>query len=380
MDTVAPIRLATYFGMLRDPRVRGRCEHRLLDIIVMALCAVIANCNDWQQIAVFAQERQDWFARFLALPNGVPSHDTFERVFDRLDPAAFQKCFRAWVRALTRSLDLPHIAIDGKTLRSSGSDGADLGPLHLVSAWATEAHLSLGQVAVDEKSNEITAIPQLLALLDLKGALVSIDAMGCQKEIAAQIVQGGGGYLLTVKGNQGHLLEDIQQCVEKALDTEERPAFELHTTTEKGHGREETRLYTVIHNPAGIRDQEAWPKLHTIGMCASERTVAGKTSSETRYFISNEPLSAAAFAVATRDHWGIENTLHWQLDVTFREDENRVSRRHGAENLALLRRLALSLLKQEGSKQSLACKRLRAALSTRFLEKVLHAADNLGEV
>jgi len=379
MDTVAPIRLATYFGMLRDPRVRGRCEHRLLDIVVMALCAVIANCDDWRRIAVFVQERKDWFARFLALPNGVPSHDTFERVFNRLDPSAFQKCFRAWVRAVTRFLDLPHIAIDGKTLRGSGDRGADLGPLHLVSAWATEAHLSLGQVAVDEESNEITAIPRLLALLDLKGALVSLDAMGCQKDIAERIVRGGGEYLLTVKGNQGHLLEDIQECVAKALDTAQGPAYAMHATTDKGHGRDEARLYTVIHDPAGIRDREAWPKLQTIGMCVSERTLAGETSSETRYFISSERLSAEAFAAATRNHWGIENHLHWQLDVTFREDENRVSQRHGAENLALIRRLALSLLKQEDSKQSMACKRLRAALSTRFLEKVLHAADNLGK-
>jgi hypothetical protein len=192
MDAPVPFRLARHFAPLSDPRVRGRCEHRLLDIIVIALCGVIANCDDWQQIALFARERRAWFARFLPLPNGIPSHDTFERVFDRLDPAAFQACFRSWVQALTAGLDLPHVAIDGKTLCGSGRRDLDRGPLHLVSAWATAAHLSLGQVAVAAKSNEITAIPALLELLDLKGAFVTIDALGCQTKIAAQVLRSGG--------------------------------------------------------------------------------------------------------------------------------------------------------------------------------------------
>ena len=219
-----------HFAKLRDPRVRGRTQHRLIDIIVMAICAVIGNCDDWPDIALFAQKRQSWFKRFLALPNGVPAHDTFERVFALLDPRAFERCCLAWLRAAADQIGVGHIAIDGKTL--CGSASAKLGPLHLVSAWATQANLSLGQVAVDRKSNEITAIPQLLALLDLKGALVTIDAIGCQKEIARHIVAAGADYVLTVKANQEHLLEDIQTTVEKALDGElPAPVVEEYTTT-----------------------------------------------------------------------------------------------------------------------------------------------------
>jgi predicted transposase YbfD/YdcC len=375
MDATAPRQLVRHFATLPDPRVRGRCAHRLLDIVVMALCAVIANCDDWHQIALFARERRDWFARFLALPNGVPSHDTFERVFDRLDPAAFQACFGGWVRALGATLAVPHIAIDGKTLRGSGR--ADLGPLHLVSAWATDAHLSLGQVAVDAKSNEITAIPKLLDLLDLRGAFVTLDAMGCQTAIAERVVGAGGDYLLTVKGNQDGLLDAVQQRVLEALDAAEGATAEA---TESGHGRTERRTYVVIPTPNGLPGQTGWPQVRAVGLCTSERTARGVTTGETRYFIASAPLSAAAFAALTRNHWRIENNLHWQLDVTFREDANRVTGRRAAENLALVRRFALSLLKREPTKLSLACKRLRAALSTDFLETVLrpdHKAEKV---
>lgn len=377
----APARIATYFCQLRDPRVRSRCDHRLLDVVVMALCAVIANCNDWQQIAVFAEERLGWFRRFLPLreDQGAPSHDTFERVFSRLDPAAFHKCFRDWLRAATGALGIPHVAIDGKTLRGSGDASADLGPLHVVSAWAAGASLSLGQVAVDGKSNEITAIPGLLELLDLKGAFVTIDAMGCQKEVAAKVVDRGGEYLLAVKGNQPRLLEDARKALGEAMDAAGGGACEVHSTGGKGHGRKESRLYVVTHLVGGIRDLELWPGLSSVGMCVSEREVGGKKSEEVRYFISSAALSAEELAELARGHWRVENNLHWQLDVTFREDESRVSERNAAENLGLLRRLALSLLKQEPSKQSMACKRLRAALSTEFLEKVLRSADNLGK-
>jgi len=374
-----PFRFALYFSTLRDTRVRNRCDHRLLDVVIMALCAVIGNCNDWQQIALFARERRDWFARFLPLPNGTPSHDTFERVFERISPEAFQKCFRDWVRAVTASLDIPHIAIDGKTLRGSGDRPARLGALHLVSAWATEAHLSLGQVAVDTKSNEITAIPKLLELLELKGAVVTIDAIGCQKEIARQIVDRGGEYLLAVKGNQGNLHSDIQSSLEKAMDGEAGIDYQIHTTEETHHGRKEKRLYVVMKKLEGIRDRELWKDLSVIGMCVCEREVDGVAKPEARYFISSEDISAEDLGKLTRHHWRIENNLHWQLDVTFREDANQVAARRGAENLALLRRLALSLLKHEGSKQSMACKRLQACMSTTYLEKVLVSVDKLGK-
>src|SRR3954453_13561644 len=239
-----------FFARLKDPRRAHRRLHHLQDILVIALCAAIAGAQDWQQVVAFGRKRLAWLQGFLALPNGVPSHDTFERVFDRLKPQAFQACFRDWVQAVCTALRIKHIAIDGKTLRGSGS--AKLGPLHLVSAWASAQHLSLGQVAVDAKSNEITAIPALLELLELNGALVTIDAMGCQKAIAQKIVALGGHYALTVKDNQEHLLEDIQQAFMKALDTGFAGLdHEVYEKRERGHGRQEYRCYTVLHSTEG---------------------------------------------------------------------------------------------------------------------------------
>jgi predicted transposase YbfD/YdcC len=362
--------IPTFFAKLHDPRRAHRRLHRLQDIIVIALCAVIAGAQDWQQIATFGRKRLAWLSGFLDLPHGIPSHDTFERVFDRLKPQAFQACFREWVQAVSSALRIKHIAIDGKTLRGSGS--AKLGPLHLVSAWATAQHLSLGQVAVDAKSNEITAIPLLLELLDLNGALVTIDAMGCQKAIAQKIVDQGGHYALTVKDNQEHLLEDIQDAFLKAFDTEfAGMEHDVYETRERRHGREEYRCYTVLHSTEGIRHAEAWANLSTIGMCYSERTAKGKTTYEARYFIGDKKVGAKYYANGLRHHWGIENNLHWQLDVTFAEDGNRVQKRNAAENLALLRRLTLSLLKAHPSKESMARKRFAAALDPCFLEEIL---------
>ncbi len=371
MVVSSPASIKRHFGKLKDPRIRRRLRHELLDIIVIAICAVIADCDTWEDIGVFARMRLAWFRRFLALPNGAPSADTFARVFSRLAPEAFGACFQSWVRAVSAAVGLPHIAIDGKTLRRSFKRTAGLGPLHLVSAWATDQHLTLGQVAVDGKSNEITAIPQLLALLDLHGALVTIDAMGCQKEIAAQIVAGGGDYVLTVKANQEHLLEDIQATVERALDGRLPTAqVDEYTTRERGHGRQEERSYIVIQNVEGIRDRLLWHKLTTVGMCYSERAVNGKTSMEVRYFIGSRRLSAKRYGQALRNHWGIENNLHWQLDMTFDEDSSRIQERNAAHNFAWLRRIALSLLKQNDSKMSIRGRRKAAALDTAFLEEI----------
>jgi predicted transposase YbfD/YdcC len=362
--------ITKFFRKLKDPRRAHRRRHHLQDIIVVALCAVIAGAQDWQQIVTFGRKRLDWLRGFLELANGIPSHDTFERVFDRLKPQAFQACFRDWVQAIRTAVRIKHIAIDGKTLRGSGS--AKLGPLHLVSAWASAQHLSLGQVAVDSKSNEITAIPALLELLELNGALVTIDAMGCQKAIAQTIVDQGGHYALTVKDNQEHLLEDIQQIFLKALDTDFAALdHDDYRTHERGHGREELRCYTVLHTTEGIRHADAWANLTTIGMCYSERTVQGTTSTEVRYFIGDKKASAKYYASGLRHHWGIENNLHWQLDVNFGEDGNRVQKRNAAENLALLRRLTLSLLRAHPSKDSIARKRFAAALDPSFLEEIL---------
>lgn len=378
--TSSLLSVTRYFSRLQDPRRNHLKKHRLIDIISIALCAVICGANDWPQVATFARERRAWLQTFLGLPNGIPSHDTFERVFDRLDPHAFQACFRRWVEALARSLDLGHIAVDGKTLRHSGNAPKGWAPLHLVSAWATACHLSLGQVAVEAKSNEITAIPRLLELLDLHGALVTIDAMGCQKEIAKAIIHGGGDYVLTVKDNQPGLLRDIRASLGKALDSDfEGLRHDSYETEGRGHGRYEKRSYLIVIDPEGIAEREAWPGLRVIGMCFSERAVNGKTSDEVRYFIGSRVAGARVYGEALRGHWGIENSLHWQMDLTFDEDANRVQRRHGAENLALLRRMTLGLLKRHPSKASVACKRLTAALNTEFLEEILSADQNLEE-
>ena len=381
MSTGKSLRLATYLFPLKDPRVRQRCDHRLLDIVIIAICGVICGCDDWPQIEIFAHKRRPWLQTFLPLPNGVPSHDTFERLFDRLDPVAFQKCFVRWIQTLSQCLGISHIAIDGKALRGSADKSSGLRCLHLVSAWATEAHLSLGQIAVAEKSNEITAIPQLLELLDLHGAFVTIDAMGCQKQIARTIIDGGGNYLLTAKDNQPHLLDDIRQCLAIALEAKQgNYDLEMYTTQESGHGRQERRSYTILRDPKGIRHLEDWAGLCVVGMCTSERTIAGKTSNEVRYFIGSGRTSAKHYAKVLRNHWRIENTLHWQLDVEFGEDANRVQSRKGAENLALLRRMTLSMLKQHPGKESIACKRLAAALDPSFLEEILRCDYNSGEV
>ena len=364
-----------HFRPLRDPRRAHRRRHLLLDIVVTAICAVLCGANTWPEVATWARRRQGWLRRFLALPNGVPSHDTFERVFDRIDPQAFQACFRSWIAAACAALRLDHVAIDGKTLRRSGTDA--LGPLHVVCAWATANRLALGEVAVAEKSNEITAIPRLLDLLDVSGALVTVDALGCQKEVARKVRERGGDYVPTVKDNQPHLREDIEACFHEALAKEagdER--LSEWRSLERGHGRTELRSYAVLRDPAGLRGQEGWPDLCVVGRCTSLRTVRGETSVEVRYFIGSRRADAAAYGPVLRGHWGIENGLHWQMDINFGEDASRIQRRRGAENFAVLRRIALSLLKQHPAKMSIACKRLAAAADTDFLEEILRLGGN----
>jgi predicted transposase YbfD/YdcC len=303
-----PLALCQYLDRLPDPRI-DRCKrHLLLDVITMTLCAVLAGANTWPQVATFARRRREWFARFLELPHGIPSHHTFRRLFDRLAPQPLQRALVAWLHHLSETFGVKHIAIDGKTLRHSGGGASPLARLHLVSAWATEANLTLGQVAVQDKSNEITAIPLLLELLDLKGAWVTLDAMGCQKDIARQIVEGGGDYVLTVKGNQERLYDDIVDCFVSIYDADcVHAAYTKHETVAEGHGRHERRIYEVVAEPTGIRDQQAWPKLRVIGKCYSERTVDGKTSCEERYFIGSRRCQAKRYGEILRNHWRIEN-------------------------------------------------------------------------
>jgi predicted transposase YbfD/YdcC len=359
-----------HFARLPDPRLNRRRRHLLLDIVVIALCAVVCGANSWPKIEAFGRRRKGWLQQFLALPNGIPSHDTFERVFARLDPTAFQRCFLAWARAWSEAAG--HIAIDGKVLCGSASAAAGLGPLTVVSAWAAEQHLTLGQVAVGEDAGELAAIPKLLELLELRGALVTLDALGCQRDIARQIVAAGGDYVLTVKGNQGRLLEDIQECFAQALDADFVDLdHDRYETEEFAHGRHEKRSYILLRALGGIRDREDWPKLRVLGLCYRQRTVGGETSEELCYFIGSQRAGARYYAQALRGHWRIENCLHWRLDVTLGEDDSRVRERQAAANLAALRRIALTLLKRHPGKGSIATKQMEAALDVAFLEEIL---------
>jgi len=346
-------------------------------MIVVAIAAVLAGADGWQDVERFARAKEAWLRQFLALPSGIPSHDTFGRVFSLLDPQAFEACFRNWVTAICGLIPGEIIAVDGKTLRRSHDRNAGLAALHLVSAWATANAVVLGQVATEAKSNEITAIPQLLALLHLKGCIVTIDAMGCQTKIAEQIVSQGGDYVLALKGNQSTLATEVEDAFISA-DAKDYDAMrsQFLETAERGHGRVETRRYRTLGDLAEVPRSSLWQGMNMIGMLESERTVDGKTSVETRYYIGSIGNDVACFAHAVRAHWGIENTLHWSLDMTFREDECRVRQPAARENLAVLRHIALSRLKQDDAKFSLRNKRNTAGWDHRYLAKLLFETPN----
>src|SRR5271165_2571679 len=365
--------IRTYFADLKDPRMERTRFHNLMDIVAIAICAVICGADGWLDMEAYGRAKYDWLKTFLPLPNGIPAHDTFRRVFCLLDPTAFLECFQRWIDALSAGLGIKRIAIDGKTLRRSFDQASGKAALHLVSAWATEQHLVLGQVAVDTKSNEITAIPKLLELLDVSGAMVSIDAMGCQKEIAAKIRAGGGDYVLSVKENQPNLLEDIQRCMEKGLDTNFAGMdHSYHEECYKGHGRVEKHSVHTILNPEGIRDQASWQDLQAITLVFSERQELGKEmTEEVRYYIGSRASKAKVYTNSIRSHWGIENGLHWVLDVCFDEDQSRMRTENSPENMALLRRLALCLLKKHRRTGSLRGKRLKSGWNNEFLLEIL---------
>lgn len=373
--------LRRHFRSLKDPRRVNCCQHRLLDIIAIALCAVIANADDGQGVETFARHRRSWLQTFLDLPNGVPAHDTFERVFDALDPLMFQKCLLRWLHEVSTIVGIKQVAIDGKVLRGSGKGARFGGPLQLVNAWATEQSLHLGQVAVEEESNEITAVPRLLELLALEGALVTLDAMHCQKETARKIRERGGDYVLMVKQNQPGLYQEIEACFVAAFDRDMVGLeWDKYETEEIGHGRREKRIFTTIYDPLGVDGAGEWLDLRVVGQCYRERSVAGQSSAEMHYFIGSRRLRARQYGQALRGHWRIENSLHWQLDVTFGEDAHREQGRIAGQNFAGLRRVALSLLKQHPSKKSIAQKRLSAAYDTAFLEEILVPNGKRAEV
>ena len=362
--------LVTHFALLEDPRLQRTRKHELLDIIAITICAVICGADSWVAVEHYGVAKKDWLTRFLKLPNGIPSHDTFGRVFAALLPEQFEACFTAWVAEVAACLGLKRIAIDGKRQRGSHDRGKGKAALHLVSAWAVQHHLILGQEAVDEKSNEITAIPKLLELLDREGALVTIDAMGCQKEIAQQIIDQGGDYLLAVKENQPTLSAQIEQLEEIVLVSEYAEASG-YGVQEQSHGREEFRACWVLTDVEKLPDCAKWPGLRSVIVVVRDRTVGEQNSCQKHYYISSRKLSAEKFLAAVRGHWGIENSLHGVLDVVFDEDGSRARKDHGPENFGMLRRMAVSLLKAEQSKGSIQVKRLKAGWDNDFLEKVL---------
>jgi len=366
------IRIADHFAELTDPR-RREPTYPLLNIVTMALCAVICGCDDFVSIADWANMKKDWLAKFLDLRAGVPSHDRFNAIFASLKPAEFEQCLLSWVTSLQELSAGQIIAIDGKTLRGSYDQASRKSAIHMVSAWATANQISLGQVVVDEKSNEITAIPKLLELLEISGSLVTIDAMGCQTEIAEKIVAAGGDYVLAVKGNQPTLLKGIESFfLEHLADDFARVKASHYDSNEKGHGRQEQRSYMVCDVPHDLPDRERWPKLTRIGLTINNVLRGDKPTTDVRYYILSRKLTAKEFGEAVRGHWSIENSLHWQLDVTFREDQCRVRQGHADTNCSLLRRTALSLLKHEkSSKIGVKNRRLRAGWSDAYLEQVL---------
>jgi predicted transposase YbfD/YdcC len=368
--------LEQYFGQIPDPRVERTRAHQLLDIIAIALFAVLSGADSWVAIETYGNAKRTWLESFLALPNGIPSHDTFARVFARLDPEAFEASFQQWVKALVSTLETQLIAIDGKTVKGSYDRERGIKALQLVSAWASEHRVVLGQCQVASKSNEITAIPVLLEQLALSGCIVSIDAMGTQSAIAEQITQQQADYVLALKGNHPTLFEQAQTGFEEVQSRqgEDRPHTQ-YQDTEAGHHRIESRtIWQIPAQQVFSKDQlKQWPGLQSLVVVQSHRRLWNKDTTETRYFLSSLNTDAQTFARYIRAHWGVENQLHWCLDVVFQEDASRIRKDHAPRNMSVLRRLALNLLRQEPSKGSLAMKRYRAGLDDQFMLQILSA-------
>jgi predicted transposase YbfD/YdcC len=370
--------LVEHFSSLEDPRCALRRRHILQEMIVIAIAAVLGGADGWVAVATFGRAKQAWFKQFLTLPDGIPSHDTFGRVFGMLDPAAFETCFRSWATSICDLIPGEVIAVDGKTLRRSHDRGKGLGALHMVSAFATANRVVLGQLATEAKSNEITAIPRLLELLHLNGCIVTIDAMGCQVKIAQQIIAQGGDYVLALKGNQEALAAEVEEAF---IDADAKDYADMASdyveTVEHGHGRGETRRYRTLGDLDGVAHSPLWKAMNMIGMVESEREHNGKTTCETRYYIGSIGIDAETFALAVRAHWGIENTLHWSLDMAFREDESRVRDERARENLAVIRHIAINRLKTDNTHLGIQNKRLRAGWDEPYLTQLLFEPPKL---
>lgn len=369
--------ISEHFGQLEDPRIERNKLHPLLNIIVIAICAVICGAENWVDVEMYGNLKKEWLEKYLDLSNGIPSHDTFGRVFRRLKGEAFQACFLAWVKAVNRITGGQVIAIDGKELWRSMDETLGKRAIHMVSAWASENRLVLAQQKVDEKSNEITAIPVLLEMLEIAGCIITIDAIGCQTDIARQITDQQGDYVLAVKENQGHLFEDIEHLCQLYLQ-HEQPMFYFNDyakTVDKDHDRIEIRECWTLDAAfyrLSIRNIGEWTKVKTLVMIRRERRLPNKTEIHIRYYISSLAGTAKRFLKVIREHWGIENSVHWVLDMAFNEDQSRLHKDNGAENLSVIRHIALNLLRNEKTaKVGIKAKRLKAGWDDAYLFKVL---------
>jgi len=362
--------LVSHFSSIPDYRENHNKRHILVEIIVMAVCCTICGANAFTEIAVIANAKKDWFQSFLTLPAGIPSHDTFNRVLARVNPKAIQSCFISWVRATFPQISPQQIALDGKEVHHSMDIANDWSNLRMISAWAVENGIVLGQVAVADTSNEITALPSLLALIDVRDCAITADALHCQTATIDAIRAADAHYTLCVKSNQKTLYQDILATF-TTLRAEDHPSLQPQETGEKQHGRIETRRYWITDEVSRLTTRDSWHDLQSIGMVESERQIGTKTSQKTRYFITSRTADVRAFATRVRGHWQIENQLHWRLDVIFAEDDAHIRVNHGPENMAVLRHMAINLLKHEPSPLSIQSKRLQAACTNEYLEKVI---------
>jgi predicted transposase YbfD/YdcC len=371
-----PASLLACFGDLPDPRVNRTREHLLIDVVTIGFCAILAGGEGFNDMEEFGTSKEAWFRTFLKLPNGIPRHDTFNRVFQALDPEAFLGCFLRWTEGLRSVIAAEVVAVDGKALRRASDKGKGAALPYIVSAWAAENGIVLGQVKVDEKSNEITAVPELLRALELKGCIVTVDAMGCQKKIARQIAEAEADYVLALKGNHELVHDEVKRYMDdlierRRLAPESVPGLGFHETVEKDHGRIETRRFWQSCDLAWFADRGEWEGLRSFGAVESVRDIGGAVSVERRYHLLSLGADVRAYAKASRQHWGVENNVHWLLDVAFKEDQSRAREGHAAQNLATLRRLALNALKREPGRRSLRLKIKKAGWDNDYLLKVL---------
>lgn len=375
MDKNSPVKFSEHFSIVTDPRVVSRSDHKLIDIITIALCGIISGANNWPEIEAYGKAKYEWLKEFLELPCGIPTHHTFRRFFIAVCTEELENCFLNWVRTVFNTSKSKVIPIDGKTLRRSHDRASGKSAIHMVNAWCVENGISLGQIKTSEKSNEITAIPELIKILELNGCIVTIDAMGTQTKIAETIIDKGADYVLALKGNQGNLNDQVTLFFEDARENDFKDiSFDSHTTIDPDHGRIETRKYTTVSEIDWLQGKENWSGLKTIIMVESERDINNEVSKETRYYISSMEDSAEEIGKAVRGHWGVENSLHWKLDVGFREDECRKRKGNSSENFAIMRQIALNLLNQEKTimKAGVNAKRLRAGWDNNYLLTLLN--------